>query len=430
MNKKILKLSIPNIISNITVPLLGMADLAIAGRLGDFTYIGAIGIGAAIFNLIYWNFGFLRFGTSGFTAQAYGARDLGECGSSFIRGGVIALGIALLILLAQYPLSRASLYILNAEGETKSLALQYFSVRIWAAPATLMMYVCNGWFIGMQNSKIPMTVAITMNLINIGCSALFALGFKMGIAGVALGTLISQYSGVAMSMFFINRHYRKVFRLIKREAIFTASIMRRFFVVNSDIFLRTVCLAVVFTFFTSASSAMGEDILAVNTLLIQLFTLFSYFMDGFAHAGEALVGRYTGAKNEQLLRKAISRLILWGVYMSIPFTLLYAFGLEQVLSLFTDEKEVLSKSLEFRYWITAVPIVSFLAFLYDGILVGATQSAVMRNAMFVATSLFFVVYFALKPLFFADALWIALLVYLLLRGVVQILMFKVKKAIE
>ncbi|MEG1935101.1 MAG: MATE family efflux transporter, partial [Rikenellaceae bacterium] len=420
MNKKILKLAIPNIISNITIPLLGMADLAIAGQLGDYRYLGAIGIGVSIFNLIYWNFGFLRMGTSGFTAQAFGARNFKECTNILIRALVVSVFFAVIIIAAQIPFSKGALYILNSSSETASLAMDYFSVRIWAAPATLALYACKGWFIGMQNSNTPMYIAITMNIINISTSILFAFTFDMGIKGIALGTLVSQYSGVLFSLIVMRTRYKRVLRhLSPLKEIMSLSKMQRFFYVNRDIFLRTVCLSAVFTFYTSASSAMGEDILAVNTLLLQLFILFSYFMDGFAYAGEALIGRYTGSQNITLLKKSIKLLVIWGLYISIPFTIAYALFLTPILSLFTDSSEVLSAALDFRWWITAVPIMSFLAFIFDGILIGATQSATMRNAMFAATTVFFISYYSLQNIAGSNALWIAFLSYMLLRGIMQ-----------
>ncbi len=424
MNKKILKLSIPNIISNITIPLLGMADLAIAGRLGDFSYIGAIGIGVAIFNLIYWNFGFLRMGTSGFTAQAYGARNLDECANILSRALIVACAIAVVILLFKAPLKDVALYVLNSKGDSAALAADYFDIRVWAAPATLSMYAFKGWFIGMQNSKTPMMIAIMMNVSNIATSYIFAIPMGMGVKGIALGTLISQYIGVVISLIVINARYLKIFKNISVKASVSLPEMKKFFKVNRDIFLRTVCLSAVFTFFTSASSVMGDDVLAVNTLLMQLFILFSYFMDGFAYAAEALVGRYTGAKNTKMLIKSVRSLILWGVYLAIPFTLAYLFMLNPILSIFTDSTEVFEASLQFRWWITAVPLASFLAFLYDGIMVGASQSAAMRNAMFVSTAVFFIIYYSTISIIENNALWLSFILYLLLRGVIQAFLFQ------
>ena len=326
-SRKILQLALPNIITNITVPLLGMVDTAIVGHLSA-THIGAIAIGTQIFNLIYWNFGFLRMGTSGFTAQAYGARRLDEAVRVFIRAFTIALAIALALLVLQHPLALLSKLIFNGSSQVLALAFSYFYIRIWAAPATLGLYAIKGWFIGMQNSRLPMWIAIFINIVNIVCSLLFVLIFHWDIRGVALGTVIAQYSGLLAGLYFVAFRYGKLFRR-RLTAEFVRqtlrwSEMRRFFRVNGDIFLRTVCLAAVFTFITSESGRISDQILAVDALLLQFFTLFSYIMDGFAYAGESLVGRYIGARDRRTLVTTVRSLIVWGLALTLLFTAIYA----------------------------------------------------------------------------------------------------------
>lgn len=421
MNRRILNLTLPNIISNITVPLLGMVDLAIVGHIGGSRYIGAIAIGTAIFNLIYWNFGFLRMGTTGFTAQAYGRRDLTEAVRILVRGASVAVAIAVVLIVLQSVIGPLAVGFMGGEGELSALAQDYFYVRIWAAPATLMLYVFKGWFIGMQNTRFPMFLAITLNIVNIVASTIFALALDMGIEGVALGTVVAQYSGIAISLLLIATYYRKLIRRKALEGIFKMKAMAEFFVINRDIFLRTICLVAVFTFFTRASAQESEMTLAVNTLLLQLFTLFSYFMDGFAYSGEALVGRFVGAKDQSRLRLSVVVLIWWGVGISLIFTTIYSVMLTPILSIFTSDEEVLVAAMEYRWWVAAVPLAGFLAFLYDGILVGATQTAIMRNIMYGATALFFGVYYLSKGAMGDDALWLAFIVYLSIRGIGQFL---------
>ncbi len=419
MDRKILQLTIPNIISNITIPLLGMTDLAIAGHLLHPDYIGAIAIGTALFNLIYWNFGFLRMGTSGLTAQAYGAKNIQECMAVLIRAIGVALSIAFLLLLLQYFIGHTAIKLMDGSDKIKNLALNYFFVRIWAAPATLSMYAFKGWFIGMQNAKIPMFIAISMNIINILFSLLFVYVWHMDIEGIAWGTVIAQYSGVILSIIILRKYFKTYIPFIQIKKSLQPKLMRVFFHVNTDIFLRTLCLVAVFTFFTAASSAMGETTLAVNTLLQQLFILFSYIMDGFAYAGEALVGRFIGAKDGPQLRLCIKRLFVWGSGTGAVFTLIYAFFLPSLLSLFTNDPDIFATAHSFRFWITAVPLAGFMAFLFDGILVGATQSGIMRNSMFIATVTFFSIYYGFKPVIENNALWLAFIVYLFLRGILQ-----------
>ena len=308
MNRRILGLALPNIVTNITVPLLGMVDMAIVGHLSP-AHIGGITIGTSIFNLIYWNFGFLRMGTSGFTAQAYGARRIDESLRILLRAAAIALVIAVLLLLLQWPIAQLSKVIFEGSSEVMHLALTYFFVRIWAAPATLSLYAIKGWFIGIQNSRIPMWIAIALNVVNILCSMLFVLVLHWGIAGVALGTVIAQYSGLVMGLLFLRKQLRSMDldqlvddrRRFLRESL-RWSDMKQFFKVNGDIFLRTVCLSMVFTFITAASGRISDQVLAIDALLLQFFTLFSYVMDGFAYAGEALCGKTFGAKDWPVFR--------------------------------------------------------------------------------------------------------------------------------
>ncbi len=421
MNRKILSLAIPNIISNITVPLLGMVDLAIVGRLGDDALIGGIAVGGAVFNFLYWNFGFLRMGTSGFTAQAYGARELREAARVLVRGVCVAAAVAGMIWIFQRPLLEEALWIMEGSEAVEEAARRYFRVRVWAAPATLSLYAFTGWFIGMQNSRIPMWISIGINVMNIGCSFAAVRGFGMGIEGVALGTVVAQWSGVAMAVVIVGQYYGRFFgrEILRQSGVLSWGVMRRFFRVNGDIFLRTVCLVAVFTYFTAASTRMGDTLLAVNTLMLQLFTLFSYMIDGFAYAGEALAGRYWGAGNRQLLRRAVRGLLGWGAVLAGLFTLLYAVAGSEILGLFTDSSVILEAARGYAGWAVLVPVCSFLAFLLDGILVGITATALMRNAMFAATALFFGFYFSVGQGWGNAGLWGAFLIFLFVRGAAQ-----------
>lgn len=422
MNRKILRLAVPNIISNITVPLLGMVDLAIIGRLGDDSLIGGMAIGTTIFNFLYWNFSFLRMGTSGFAAQAYGARNLSEAARTLVRAALVALAISIVIVALQLPIDALAMRVMEGSSGVEQAASRYFLMRIWAAPATLMLNVMTGWFIGMQNSRTPMWIAIVINVINVVMSLLAVWVLDMGIAGVAFGTVIAQWSGLVMALVIVWRNYGRIFsreRLGSLSSIMAPKVMGRFFRVNRDIFLRTICLVAVFTYFTIASSAMGDTLLSVNTLMLQLFTLFSYMMDGFAYAGEALSGRYYGAGSTSMLRRAVRALLWWGVGVMAIFTVIYGLWAPQILSLFTPSVAILTAAGEYALWAALVPVCSFLAFTLDGIIVGITATYIMRNAMFAATALFFVAYFVLTPAMGNNGLWVAFLLFLLARGVGQ-----------
>lgn len=440
MNRRILGLALPNIVTNITVPLLGMVDMAIVGHLSG-AHVSAIVVGGSIFNLIYWNFGFLRMGTSGLTAQAFGAERWKDSLKILLQACTIALVIALLIISLQWPIAEASKVIFRSDPSNgpgvMDLALTYFFVRVWAAPATLGLYAIKGWFIGMQDSKTPMWIAIALNCVNILASLFFVMVLKWDIFGVALGTVIANYAGLALGIGFLRRKLRRddhlsSYRLINlttlQEALHWEE-MRRFFKVNGDVFLRTVCLSAVFTFITAASGRISENIRAVDGILMMFFTLFSYIMDGFAYAGESLVGRHIGARQLRHLKLAVRLLIVWGLALTVVFTGIYAAFGEQILHIFTDKEEVIAAAGDYMTWVLVIPVCGFAAFLFDGIFIGATATRTMRNAMFVATGAFFSVYYGLKYFMGAEGdeylwnnvLWTAFIIFLTLRGLLQAL---------
>ena len=422
MNRKILALALPNIISNITVPLLGLVDIAIVGHLGDDSLIGGIAIGTAVFNFIYWNFAFLRMGASGCTAQAYGARNFTEIASVFVRALILALAAALLLVVFQRPIGHAVFLLMDGTPRTMRYAADYFYARIWAAPATISMLAFHGWYIGMQNSRFPMYISIGVNVVNLIFCLWLALGLGWGIVGVAWGTVVAQYSGLVLSIVLWGVYYRRFLRYIRIRECLKLDALLAFFKINRDIFLRTACIVVVYTFFTSASSGMGDTMLAVNTLLMQLFTLFSYLMDGFAYAGESLAGRYTGAHNVQALNRCVRLLLVWGGVVAVLYTGVYAFGWRTVLSLFTESPAILSEAGGYVGWLIAIPLVAFIPFTIDGILIGATRTAVMRDSVFLSTALFFAVYYGFRSVIGNNALWAAFLLFLIARGILQYFM--------
>lgn len=419
MNKKILQLAIPSIVSNITVPLLGLIDVAIVGHLGSAAYIGAIAVGGMLFNIIYWLFGFLRMGTSGMTSQAFGQRDLKEVTRVLLRAVGVGLFIALCLLLLQYPIRKIAFLLIDATPEVRELATVYFNICVWGAPAVLGLYSFAGWFIGMQNSRFPMFIAITQNVVNIVASLSFVYLLDMKIEGVALGTLIAQYAGLFMASLLWLRYYGRLKIAFRWREIIGKTAMKRFFQVNSDIFFRTLCLVAVTTFFTSTGARQGDVVLAVNTLLMQLFTLFSYIMDGFAYAGEAMTGRYIGARNNTGLQRMIRLLFRWGWGLSLSFTILYMIGGQDFLGLLTNDTTVINAAGSYCYWVLAIPLAGFAAFLWDGILIGATATRLMLYSMLVASGMFFLIYYIFYALMGNHALWMAFLIYLSLRGIMQ-----------
>jgi MATE family multidrug resistance protein len=425
MNRKILRLSIPNIVSNITVPLLGLVDLALMGHLKSEIYIGAIALGGVIFNFIYWGFGFLRMSTSGFTAQAFGEENKTETITVLARALAVALFTGLVILALQLPIAWAGFNLIGGSEEVKTLAREYFLIRIWAAPAALSLFVFSGWFLGMQNARYPMAIAILANVANILLSVLFVFGLNMKSDGVALGTALSQYIGLILAIFLFQKKYRELLPYLKTNQVFNLKRLTEFFRVNSDIFIRSFCIILVFTFFTSESANTNDTILAVNSLLIQMLLFFSFFIDGFAFAGEALVGKFFGARQKSNLIKVVKLLFLWGVGLALAFTLIYMAGMNTILQLLTSQQDVIESARPFLFWVILIPLASFSSFIWDGIYIGATASAAMRNALLGATFLVFApVYYFLNPVWENHALWLAMVLFMFARGAIQTFLFR------
>ena len=427
-NREILRLAIPSIISNITVPLLGIVDVAIVGHIGDENYIGAIAIGSMIFNVIYWLFGFLRMGTSGFTSQAFGAGNTQTTAYVLKKMLVLSIGVAAAFVLFQLPIRHLAFLLMGVNNDIHPLVATYYNIVVWGAPATLGLYVLTGWLVGMQNTRVPMWVSIAQNIINIAASALLVFAFHMGIAGVAIGTLVAQWAGFVMSLLSLRSSYAKewqtalsntITKLQSHTEIFTIS----FFSANRDIFLRTLCLVSVNLFFTAAGSRQGAMMLSVNTLLMTFFTLFSYVMDGFAYAGEALAGRYFGARDTASLNLLARRLLRWGMTLSVAFSLVYLLAGETILGLLTDNQPVVVAAADYRLWAVAVPLTGFAAFVFDGIFIGITATRAMFMSCFVGAIAFFLIYYSLFGEWHNHALWLALNLYLALRGVVLAVVF-------
>lgn len=422
MNKKILHLALPSIVSNITVPLLGLVDTAIVGHMGESSYIGAIAVGSMVFNVTYWLFSFLRMGTGGLTAQAFGRKDMDYASKTGIRSLLISSLIGAVIIALQLPLFSFMLWVIAPEGYVLELVWRYCSICVWGAPASLALFALNGWFVGMQNTRIPMIISIMQNVVNILVSLLlvYVLGWKIG--GVATGTLIAQWTGALVGGIFFIRKCPS----LSMNGVARIEDMKKFFTVNRDIFLRTLFLVAVNLFFVSAGAKGGTIILAVNTLLMQLFILYSYVMDGFAYAAEALCGRYYGARDKVSLKKAIGGVMIWSIGLTLAYTLVYAFGGSDFLSLLTDNKVVIHVSEAYLPWAWAIPFAGLLAFVWDGVFIGMTMTRGMLLGTSSAAVMFFITYHALSPTLENHALWLAFILFLLTRGFSQSIYFSKK----
>ena len=429
-DRQILQIAVPAIVTNITVPLLGLVDTAIVGHMGSAACIGAIAVGSMIFNLVYWLFAFLRMGTSGMTAQARGRRDMDEVTGLLVRSASVSMCIAVALLVLQVPLRELMLWLIAPTSDVRPLAVTYYHIVIWGTPAMLGLYSLSGWFIGMQNTRSPMLISIMQNVINIVASLMLVYGLGMKVEGVALGTVIAQYAGLFVGLWLLWRYYGR--HLGRSQASRPLSLtshlspltshpspLTSFLRVNRDIFLRTLCLVAVNLYFTSAGARQGTVVLSVNTLLMQLYLLFSYILDGFAYAGEALGGRYWGAQNLTAYRGVVRRLFGWGGLMVVLFTTLYVAGGMPFLRLLTDEPSVLEASQQYVWWAYLVPAAGMAAFVWDGLFIGTTQTRGMLLSSAVATAVFFAGVTTLADPLGNHGLWLSMLLYLLTRGIVQ-----------
>lgn len=418
MNREILRLAIPNIISNVSVPLLSTVDTILMGQLSGL-HLGAVGIGSMIFNFLYWNFGFLRMGTTGLTAQAYGKKNDQEMIVTLGRALVTGLALGILMILLYLPIWEISSVLMNISTEHMALVKSYFTIRILAAPATFALFSLMGWYFGMQNAIYPLIITVFLNLVNIGISALLVLYFNMEVKGVALGTLIAQYLGLILALVLLLFKYKTLLSLLSVKLIFICDELLAFFTLNKDIFLRTIFLSLVFAFFYSQSSNFGELFLASSVILMQFVNWMSYGIDGFAFAAESLTGKYQGANNEPKLKKTIRYALYWGAGLGLLYSLVFWIGELPLIRLFSSEVSVQEATAKYYIWIVILPIIGFGSYIWDGVFVGLTAVKSMRNSMFLSFVFYFATYFGLQNILGAQALWLALLTFLLARGSIQ-----------
>ena len=426
MNKELLKLAIPNIISNLSVPLLTTVDTALMGRQEGAEYIGAIALGGLIFNFIYWSFGFLRMGTTGLTAQAYGKKDKVNQITIFGRALFFAIISSLVILLIQVPLGHLSFQILDGSTEVETLALSYFFTRIWAAPATLAIYVFIGWFFGMQNAVYPLIITVIINLFNIIFNYIFVVQLGMKADGVALGTVCAQYLGLITCIILFLFKYKSVLQHIQYQLILKLEELKQFFALNRDIFIRTFCLVFAFAFFENASAKMGNEILAANSILLQLLSWVSFGIDGFGHATESLAGQFLGSNNKTKFNKTIRYSFLWSFGLAAIYGLCFWLFETPILSIFTDQPSIISLSSNYIIWMFILPIIAAPSYVMDGIYVGITASKAMRITMGWALLLFLLTYFILSYSIEINnnLLWSLFVLFFFLRAIIQWIYYK------
>ncbi|MCQ2203291.1 MAG: MATE family efflux transporter [Bacteroidales bacterium] len=424
IDRSIWRLTWPNALSNLTVPLLGMADVAIAGIAGGDALIGAVAVGTAIFNFIYMNCGFLRMSTTGLTAQAYGASNISQAFQVLFRALFLAFSLSFIIILLKLPIASLAIHAMGVSDNLLSLVSRYVSIRLWAIPAAIPLFALNGWFVGMQNARTPLLISLVANSVNIFLSALFTLRFNMNVEGIALGTVASQYVSLLLFCLKLSRDYPSHLSSFFSPSFFrqavNARLMLSFFKINSNVFLRNICITLTYTLFTRFSASFSPAVLATNTLLMQFFTFYSYLFDGCAYAAEALSGKFIGARSSHLFRLAFRHLFLWGAAISFLFIFFYLLFWPQLLSLFSPSPDVYSIASHCIFYVIAVPAVGCIPYMADGILFGATIIRPLTISSAISTILFVISYFLLSPFFGNDGLWIAFIIFTLSRGLLLI----------
>lgn len=380
-------LAVPAVVSNVTVPLLGISDTAISGHLGIEAYLGAIAVGSMMINVITWLCGFLRMGTTGLTAVAFGSGDTDGQWRTLVRGIAIGLGLGCLAVVLQVPLCRLFLWQASPSPEVGQWATRYFAISVWGLPAVLLTLAVNGWFIGMQNTAWPMAIAITTNLLNIGLSLIFALWSGMGFTGVALGTLCANWLGATLALWAVGRRMRGN-AVPPLRCLLGRGGWRRYFTVNVNLFFRSACVMAVSVAMTSTGARLGDTVLAVNAVMMQFFVFFSFVMDGLAFAGEALSGRFAGAGNRPMLLASVRRLLMWSAVMAVLFSTAYAVFGQPIIRLLTDLPQVVAEADRYRPWLIALPLLTVAAFILDGFYIGLLHTRRMLYATIVGMCIF------------------------------------------
>ncbi|MCR5709616.1 MAG: MATE family efflux transporter [Bacteroidales bacterium] len=416
INREVVRLAVPSILANITVPLVGIVDTAIAGHLGDAALIGGIAIGTMLFDLLYWNMGFLRVGTGGITAQAFGRGDMKASIGTFSQGIATAIVVSMIVLAIQWVFAEVMLALVDCSPEVERVARNYFFIRVWAAPATLSLFVFKGWFIGMQNTVFPMITDLWVNIVNMVASWLLSFYTPLGISGVATGTLIAQWTGLLLAVLLMRSRYR---HLLNETTILHSmkwKYFKRFFSINGQLFVRSLLMLVVYEGFTIFAARFGDVELAVSSVMMHLLLLYSYFVDGFAYSGEALTGRFIGEKDKPSLKATVKYTFFWGAVIGVISTLAYAVFPRSIVGILTDNPEVISASEPYLFWLLLMPVISCVAFIWDGIYIGATAARQMMVCMVFSAAGFIAAFFLCENRFRAQALYIAYFVHLLVRS--------------
>ncbi|GAB1801438.1 MATE family efflux transporter [Priestia megaterium] len=406
-----LTLAIPLTISTMTTPLLGAVDTAVVGQLPAPAYIGGVAVGTLIFNTLYWVFGFLRVSTSAFAAQANGASDPDQGVLALSRPFLLAVIVGLLFILLQWPIEHAALLVISPDADVSRFAVEYFRIRIWGAPFTLMNYVILGWLMGMAKIKESLCLQILTNVLNMLLAILFVHVFSFDVQGVATATLIAEVTAFILGVFIILKASPFKWKMPSIQALMDTNSMKKMFNVNKDLFIRTICLLVVINMFTAKGASFGTEFLAANAVLFQIHYIMAYFFDGFANASSILVGKAVGSNDKELYKKILTLSRQWSVITAVTIASLYALFQEQVIGLFTNLPDVIELSLTYGVWLIIYPFVACFGLVLYGVFTGATEIAPVRNSMIYAMIVYIIIQITATPIWHNHGLWLAFIIY-------------------
>ncbi|MED3984474.1 MATE family efflux transporter [Peribacillus simplex] len=416
-HRSYLALAIPLTISTITTPLIGAVDTAVVGQLPNPAYLGGVAIGTVIFNTLYWLFGFLRVSTSGFAAQALGANDEKQGILAFLRPFILAIVAGIGFILLHGPIEHVSLTMMNPDADVRRYAAEYFSIRIWGIPFTLMNYVILGWLMGMSKIKVSLVLQVFMNLMNIVLDLLFVHVFEWGVPGVAIATLLSEVTAFFIGLIIIVKASPHRMEMPPLKEMFDPSSIKKMMSVNRDLFIRTLCLLAVFNIFTAKGASYGTEILAANAVLIQIHYMMAYFFDGFANASSILVGKAIGSRDKHLYKKTLILSLQWGVLSSLMIAVSYYLFGDSILSLFTRIPSVIELANIYGIWLILFPLSASVGIVFYGVFTGATEAAPIRNSMIYSLIAFVITLYIFVPAYQNHALWLAFTVFSLGRSV-------------
>lgn len=425
MYKDYLKLTIPNILTNLTVPLVSLVDVFLMGHLDGPLFILAIGLSVAFFNMLYWAFGFLRMGTTGMVAQYFGRNDNDGIQKIITQGLIISVGLGILFICSQNAILFASKSIMEVSSDTFILISDYFRIRIYAAPASIILFVINGWLLGVHKSKVALYLALLINTVNIVLSYVLVKFYGLGIEGAAIGTLVAQYSGLLIGVGLLLKSYPLKWYIFFKESFGANSSWKSFIQVNSDLFIRTLCLLFTLTFFKINAAEFGVTIGAGNLLLLEFISLSAYGIDGLAFAAESISGRYFGLRNLKQLKKSITVAFQIGLINGALGSAIFFFLGELILEVLTNQQGVIDAAIPYLPWVIVAPILHSFAYVWDGIYIGCTASKQMKWSLLISTiGVFLPSYYLFSHLFENHGVWLSITLFMLSRGLIQTILVK------